>query len=91
MFAWYREMQMFLLGFIVIEICEIFTVGGIPLDDNVRKVGTRLELNASLELVDEIIVLIFGNRIGLFSGPHCGDHRHFMDPTHERACRLPAH
>lgn len=31
---------MFLLGFIVIEICEIFTVGGIPLDDNVRKVGT---------------------------------------------------
>ncbi|KAJ5443751.1 uncharacterized protein N7458_007623 [Penicillium daleae] len=32
-----REIQMFLLGFIVIEICEIFTVGGIPLDDNVRK------------------------------------------------------
>ncbi|KAJ5169032.1 uncharacterized protein N7482_004626 [Penicillium canariense] len=32
-----REMQMFLVGFIVIEICEIFTVGGIPLDDKVRK------------------------------------------------------
>lgn len=32
-----REIQIFLLGFIVIEICEIFTVGGIPLDDNVRK------------------------------------------------------
>lgn len=28
-----------MLGFIVIEICEIFSVGGIPLDDNVRKVG----------------------------------------------------
>lgn len=32
-----REMQIFLLGFAVIEICEIFTVGGFPLDDNVRK------------------------------------------------------
>ena len=33
-------MQLFLLGFIIIEICEIFTVGGFPLDENVRKVGT---------------------------------------------------
>ncbi|PYH89757.1 export control protein CHS7-like protein [Aspergillus ellipticus CBS 707.79] len=32
-----REMQLFLLGFIVIEICEIFTVGGFPLDSAVRK------------------------------------------------------
>ncbi|KAI9924557.1 hypothetical protein ASPWEDRAFT_28295 [Aspergillus wentii DTO 134E9] len=32
-----REMQLFLFGFIVIEICEIFTVGGFPLDDAVRK------------------------------------------------------
>ena len=31
-------MQLFLLGFVIIEICEIFTVGGFPLDDNVRKV-----------------------------------------------------
>ena len=34
-----REMQLFLLGFIVIEICEIFTVGGFPLNDAARKVG----------------------------------------------------
>jgi hypothetical protein len=33
------EMQLFLLGFIVIQICEIFTVGGIPLHDSVRKVS----------------------------------------------------
>ncbi|KAL3466544.1 chitin synthase III catalytic subunit [Aspergillus heterothallicus] len=32
-----REMQIFLLGFIVIELCEIFSVGGIPLKDDVRK------------------------------------------------------
>lgn len=33
-----REIQLFLLGFIVIEICEIFSVGGFPLDSAVRKV-----------------------------------------------------
>lgn len=32
-----REMQIFLLGYIIIEICEIFTVGGFPLDHSVRK------------------------------------------------------
>ena len=34
----YREMQLFLVGFIIIEICEIFTVGGFPLNDRVRVV-----------------------------------------------------
>ncbi|KAL2825474.1 chitin synthase III catalytic subunit [Aspergillus cavernicola] len=32
-----REMQLFLLGFIIIEVCEIFSVGGIPIRDDVRK------------------------------------------------------
>ncbi|EAW08025.1 chitin synthase export chaperone [Aspergillus clavatus NRRL 1] len=32
-----REMQLFLLGFIIVEICEIFSVGGFPLDGAVRK------------------------------------------------------
>ncbi|KAJ5216916.1 Chitin synthase III catalytic subunit [Penicillium chermesinum] len=32
-----REIQLFLVGYIIIEICEIFTVGGIPLEDSVRK------------------------------------------------------
>ncbi|KAK1145426.1 hypothetical protein N8T08_004301 [Aspergillus melleus] len=32
-----REIQLFLLGFIVIEICEIFSVGGFPLNSAVRK------------------------------------------------------
>ncbi|KAB8070077.1 chitin synthase III catalytic subunit [Aspergillus leporis] len=32
-----REIQLFLLGFIVIEICEIFSVGAFPLDAAVRK------------------------------------------------------
>lgn len=42
-----REMQLFLIGFIVIEICEIFTVGGFPLDAAVRKVG----LDCSVDLM----------------------------------------
>lgn len=32
-------MQLFLLGYIIISICEIFTVGGFPLDSAVRKVN----------------------------------------------------
>ncbi|KAJ4378648.1 hypothetical protein N0V86_005518 [Didymella sp. IMI 355093] len=31
-----REMQLFLLGYIIISICAIFTVGGFPLNDSVR-------------------------------------------------------
>lgn len=31
-----REMQLFLLGYLIIEICEIFTVGEFPLDSDVR-------------------------------------------------------
>src|ERR1700733_9199576 len=35
----HREMQLFLVCYLLISLCEIFTVGGIPLDDDVRKVG----------------------------------------------------
>ncbi|KAJ5171779.1 hypothetical protein N7492_004372 [Penicillium capsulatum] len=41
-----REIQLFLLGFIVIEICEIFTVGGIPLHDSVRKGFSAVHIGA---------------------------------------------
>ena len=33
-----REIQLFLVGYIIVEICEIFTVGGFPLDSKVRLV-----------------------------------------------------
>ena len=33
-----REFQLFLLGYIIVSICEIFTVGGFPLNSNVRLV-----------------------------------------------------
>jgi hypothetical protein len=38
-----REIQLFLLGYVIISICEIFTVGAFPLADNVRKVSTIFE------------------------------------------------
>ncbi|KAJ5584157.1 uncharacterized protein N7459_003957 [Penicillium hispanicum] len=41
-----REIQLFLLGFIVIEICEIFTVGGIPIEDAVRKGFSAVHIGA---------------------------------------------
>jgi len=34
-----REMQMFLIGYILVEICEIFTVGEFPLNGKVRVVS----------------------------------------------------
>ena len=41
-----REMQLFLVGYIIISICEIFTVGGFPLDTNVRQGFTAVHLAA---------------------------------------------
>lgn len=35
-----REMQIFLIGYIIIEICEIFTVGDFPLSNTVRIVSS---------------------------------------------------
>ncbi|KAK0634803.1 chitin synthase III catalytic subunit [Bombardia bombarda] len=39
-----REMQLFLLGYIVISICEIFTVGGFPLNSTARIAFTGIHI-----------------------------------------------
>ncbi|CAG5154171.1 uncharacterized protein ALTATR162_LOCUS3495 [Alternaria atra] len=41
-----REMQLFLLGYIVMSICEIFTIGGFPLNDTVRIVFVAVHIAA---------------------------------------------
>ncbi|KAN0075902.1 Chitin synthase III catalytic subunit [Elaphomyces granulatus] len=41
-----REIQIFLAGYILIEICEIFTVGAFPLDPTIRKGFTAVHLAA---------------------------------------------
>ena len=33
-----REIQLFLAGYLIVEICEIFTVGGFPLNSATRRV-----------------------------------------------------
>ena len=43
-------MQLFLIGFIIISICEIFTIGGFPINDNVRLVGRQLDIPCKLHL-----------------------------------------
>jgi hypothetical protein len=39
-----REMQLFLIGYMIISLCEIFTVGGFPLSNNVRQGFTAVHL-----------------------------------------------
>jgi len=39
-------MQLFLLGFIIVEICEIFSVGGFPLNNTVRMAFTAIHIAA---------------------------------------------
>jgi hypothetical protein len=39
-----REMQLFLLGYIIISICEIFTVGDFPLGANVKTAFTGIHI-----------------------------------------------
>ncbi|KXJ96965.1 chitin synthase export chaperone [Microdochium bolleyi] len=39
-----REMQLFLLGYIIISLCEIFTIGEFPLNSKVRIVFTGIHL-----------------------------------------------
>ncbi|KLJ13201.1 hypothetical protein EMPG_11854 [Blastomyces silverae] len=41
-----REIQIFLIGYMIIQLCEIFTIGGLPLADNVRKGFTAVHLGA---------------------------------------------
>lgn len=43
-----REMQLFLIGFIIISICEIFTIGGFPLEGKIRIVCAKTALSSDL-------------------------------------------
>jgi hypothetical protein len=41
-----REMQLFLLGFALISLCEIFSVGGFPLNDEARRIFSAIHVAA---------------------------------------------
>ncbi|ORY10580.1 chitin synthase III catalytic subunit [Clohesyomyces aquaticus] len=56
-----REMQLFLVGFIIIEICEIFTVGGFPLNSGVRRAFTAVHIAA---IVSTLWILMLNGIVG---------------------------
>ena len=56
-----REIQIFLVGYIVIEICEIFTVGGFPLDNTVRKAFTAIHIAA---IIATLWILLMNAAVG---------------------------
>ena len=56
-----REMQIFLLGYIVIEICEIFTVGGFPIDSAVRRAFSAIHIAS---IVATLWILMMNGAVG---------------------------
>lgn len=56
-----REMQIFLFGYIVIQICEIFTVGGFPLDGAVRRAFSAVHIAA---VVATLWILMMNGAVG---------------------------
>lgn len=56
-----REMQFFLLGYIIIEICEIFSIGGFPLDSAVRRTFCAVHIAA---IVATLWILMMNGAVG---------------------------
>ncbi|KAG2170635.1 hypothetical protein VTO58DRAFT_106464 [Aureobasidium pullulans] len=56
-----REMQLFLLGFIIISFCEIFTIGGFTLDGAVRKGFSAVHIAA---IVATTWILLMNGAVG---------------------------
>lgn len=56
-----REMQLFLIGYIIIEICEIFTVGEFPLSKDVRIAFTGIHLGM---IVADLWILMLNGVVG---------------------------
>jgi len=56
-----REMQFFLVGYIIIEICEIFSIGGFPLNGGVRRVFSAVHIAA---IVATLWILLMNGVVG---------------------------
>ncbi|KAK6004173.1 hypothetical protein QM012_009023 [Aureobasidium pullulans] len=56
-----REMQLFLVGFIIISICEIFTIGWFPLDGAVRRGFSAVHIAA---IVATTWILLMNGAVG---------------------------
>ncbi|KAF2633500.1 hypothetical protein BU25DRAFT_427013 [Macroventuria anomochaeta] len=56
-----REMQLFLLGYIIVSICEIFTIGGFPLNNSVRLAFVAVHIAA---IVTTAWILMLNGLVG---------------------------
>ena len=56
-----REMQIFLIGYIIIEICEIFSTGGFPLNTIVRRAFSAAHIAA---IVADVWILMMNGAVG---------------------------
>lgn len=56
-----REMQLFLLGYIIISICEIFTIGWFPLNGRVRMGFTAVHIAS---IVSTLWILLMNAVVG---------------------------
>lgn len=72
-------MQLFLIGYIIISICEIFTIGGFPLNGDVRRVSSY----------DRRLLHLCSNKTGLFRSAHRSSCRNVLDSHDERSSRVP--
>ena len=62
----HREFQLFLIGYIIVQICEIFTVGGFPLERKVRLVWLGHSPTACFYHVDRRRVLLLSISVRLW-------------------------
>lgn len=65
-------MQLFLMGYILIEICEIITVGGFPLDGAVRRVSA---ISIAITSLTDTVHLT-----GLLCSPYCSSRNYLLGP-----------
>jgi hypothetical protein len=56
-----REMQLFLVGYIIVEICEIFSTGGFPLNNATRKAFSAVHIAA---IVATLWILMLNGFVG---------------------------
>lgn len=73
-----REIQLFLVGYMIVEICEIFTVGGFPLQTNVRLVRDYL-LTWTPDTVADFLSGVHGNPPWSYSSNNLGPTAQWRD------------
>lgn len=71
----------------MIEICEIFTVGGLPIHDSVRKVSRTLSSSMKLQYRRGCSNWVY---LGFLRGPYWSNYGNLLDSAAECPCRVPA-